>query len=150
MAQNRLHWLEPGNQECLCPQSAHPCLHDAFCADSAGGDNGDGLTYAAIGGMLISSLINGREHEWAHTFSPSRQHSTSHIKTALKTIPSMIKENLSDQIYYTKWAVACTKTMKDIEDLVPDSGDVVRDGLSAVAVYKDPQGSIHKMTAVCP
>lgn len=62
----------------------------------------------------------------------------------------MIKENLSDQLYYAKWVTACTKTMKDIEDLVPDSGEVVRDGLSPVAVYKDPQGSIHKMTAVCP
>ncbi|WWC97684.1 hypothetical protein V866_004568 [Kwoniella sp. B9012] len=114
------------------------------------GDNGDGLTYAAIGGLLITDLILGKENPWAHTFSPSRQHSGSHLKQALKTLPDMVKENLSDQIYYTKWAVACTKTVKDIEDLVPGEGDVVREGLSPIAVYKDESGGIHKMTAVCP
>lgn len=40
--------------------------------------------------------------------------------------------------------------MSDIEDLVPGEGDVVRDGVHPTAVYKDPQGKIHKMTAVCP
>lgn len=100
--------------------------------------------------MLITDLINGRDHPWAHTFSPSRQHSPSHVKRALQTLPSLIKENLSDQIYYAKWATTCTKTMTDIEDLVPGSGDVVRDGFSPVAVYKDEQGQLHKMTAICP
>ncbi|KAK6904584.1 hypothetical protein I203_105400 [Kwoniella mangroviensis CBS 8507] len=114
------------------------------------GDNGDGLTYAAIGGLLITDLILGKENSWAHKFSPSRQHSGSHLKQALKTLPDMVKENLSDQIYYAKWAVACTKTLKDIEDLVPGEGDVVRVGLSPIAVYKDESGGIHKMTAVCP
>ncbi|WVR07872.1 hypothetical protein IAU60_004915 [Kwoniella sp. DSM 27419] len=104
------------------------------------GDNGDGLTYAAIGGMIISDLILGKENPLAHTFSPSRQHSGSHIKQMLKTIPSMIKDNLSDQIYYTKWATTCTKTITDIEDLVPGEGDVVREGLSPIAVYKDEGG----------
>ncbi|OCF60265.1 hypothetical protein L486_02945 [Kwoniella mangroviensis CBS 10435] len=94
------------------------------------GDNGDGLTYAAIGGLLITDLILGKENSWAHKFSPSRQHSGSHLKQALKTLPDM--------------------TLKDIEDLVPGEGDVVREGLSPIAVYKDESGGIHKMTAVCP
>ncbi|WWC57480.1 uncharacterized protein I303_100012 [Kwoniella dejecticola CBS 10117] len=114
------------------------------------GDNGDGLTYAAIGGILISDLILGKENPWAHTFSPSRQHSGSHLKQALKTLPDVVKENLSDQVYFTKWITTCTKTMTDIEDLVPGQGDVVRQGLSPVAVYKDEQGQVHKMTAICP
>ncbi|WVQ95448.1 hypothetical protein IAU59_002545 [Kwoniella sp. CBS 9459] len=114
------------------------------------GDNGDGLTYAAVGGMLITDLILGRENPLAHTFSPSRQHSGSHLTQALKTLPSLIKENLSDQIYFTKWVTTCTKSITDIEDLVPGDGDVVRDGFSPVAVYKDEQGTVHKMTAICP
>lgn len=40
--------------------------------------------------------------------------------------------------------------MTDIEDLVPGTGDVVRDGTSPVAVYKDESGELHKMTAICP
>jgi len=108
------------------------------------------LTYAAIGGVVISDLILGRENKWAHLFSPSRQHSPSHLSQALKTLPSLIKENISDQLYYAKWATTCTKTITDIEDLVPGQGDVVRDGLQPVAVYKDDGGEIHKMTAICP
>lgn len=114
------------------------------------GDNGDGLTYAAVGGMLIRDLILGKENDLAHTFSPSRQHSTSHMTQALKSIPHMIKENLMDQAYYLKWASTATKTMTDIEDLVPGQGDVVREGIHPVAVYKDDGGEVHKMTAICP
>lgn len=119
--------------------------------NTTGGDNGDGLTYAAIGGILISSLITGdTEHKWAHLFSPSRQHSPSHIGRAIKALPEYLKENLSDQVYYAKWLTTCAKTITDIEDLVPGKGDVVREGIHPVAVYKDEQGVVHKMTAVCP
>jgi len=114
------------------------------------GDNGDGLTYAAIGGIIIRDLILGRHNDWAETFAPGRQFSTSHISRAIKTLPSYISENLHDQAYFAKWVTTCTKTMTDIEDLVPGEGEVVRDGVHPVAVYKDPQGSLHKMTAVCP
>ena len=100
--------------------------------------------------MVLSDLINGRENPWAHTFSPSRQHSMGHLRQMVQTVPSMIKENLSDQIYYTKWLTTCTRSIADIEDLVPGDGTVVRDGLSPVAVYKDDKGKVHKMTAVCP
>lgn len=117
---------------------------------SVAGDNGDGLSYAAVGGMLIRDLILGKENDLAHTFSPSRQHSTSHMTQALKSIPHVIKENLMDQAYYLKWASTATKTMTDIEDLVPGQGDVVREGIHPVAVYKDDGGEVHKMTAICP
>lgn len=115
------------------------------------GDNGDGLTYAAIGGILLPELITGNTtHPWGHLFSPSRQHSPSHIGRALKTIPDYLKENLSDQVYYAKWIATATKTITDIEDLVPGSGDVVRDGIHPIAVYKDEGGKLCKFTAVCP
>jgi len=100
--------------------------------------------------MLIRDLILSRENSWAHLFSPSRQHSPSHVGRALKALPDYIKNNLSDQMYMAKWLTTCTKTMVDIEDLVPGQGDVVREGVHPVAVYKDEQGELHKMTAICP
>jgi hypothetical protein len=116
----------------------------------AAGDNGDGLTYAAIGGLVIRDLILGHSNPWAATFSPSRQHSASHLQRALKVLPDYVTENVHDQLYYAKWVTRCTRTLTDIEDLVPGDGDVVRDGINPVAVYKDEQGQVHKMTAVCP
>lgn len=114
------------------------------------GDNGDGLTYSAIGGMLIRDLILGKTSPWADLYSPSRQHSTSHLKRAVKALPEYIKGNLSDQMYMAKWLTTATKTMKDIEDLMPGEGEVVREGVHPVAVYKDEGGQIHKMTGICP
>lgn len=108
------------------------------------------MTYAAIGGLLLTDIILGRETSWAHLFSPSRQHSGSHWRRALTSLPEYIKGNLSDQIYYTKWITSCTKTITDIEDLVPGEGEVVRDGIHPVAAYRDEQGQVHKMTAICP
>ena len=58
--------------------------------------------------------------------------------------------NLSEQINYTKWLTTATKTTADIEDLVPGEGCVVRDGMQPVAAYKDADGTVHKMTAICP
>ncbi|KAL7421376.1 hypothetical protein Q5752_004261 [Cryptotrichosporon argae] len=114
------------------------------------GDNGDGLTYAAIGGLVLSDLLNGRANAWAHTFSPMRQHDPSHLKQIVKLLPDYITDNLHDQIYYAKWFTRCTRTMSDIEDLVSGQGDVVRDGIHPTAVYKDEKGQVHKMSAVCP
>jgi nitrite reductase/ring-hydroxylating ferredoxin subunit len=115
------------------------------------GDNGDGLTNAAIGGIVITDLILGRHNDWSATYDPGRQFSVTHLKRALKMLPSYLKENLHDQMYYAKWVTRCRKTLTDIEDLVPGEGDVVRDGVNPVAVYKDPEsGKLCKMSAVCP
>ena len=53
-------------------------------------------------------------------------------------------------MYMAKWLTTATKTMKDIEDLMPGEGEVVREGVHPVAVYKDEGGQIHKMTGICP
>lgn len=120
-------------------------------ADLLAGDNGDGLTYAAVGGLILSSLLTGKDHPWATTFSPSREIShKSGLLSSVKVLPDLIKENLSDQVYFAKWLSTCTKTMADIEDLVPGQGEVVRDGLKPVAVYKEEGGGLRKMTAICP
>lgn len=127
-----------------------PFYHDDGPLNGAAGDNGDGLTYAAVGGMLLRDLILGKDNPWAHLFSPSRQHSMSHLKRAVQALPEYVMSNLSDQMYMTKWLTTATKTMTDIEDLVPGEGEVVREGIHPVAVYKDEGGEIHKMTAICP
>ena len=43
------------------------------------GDNGDGLTYAAIGGILIRDLITGKKNEWESVYAPNRQLSASQV-----------------------------------------------------------------------
>lgn len=37
------------------------------------GDSGNGMTYAAIAGMILRDLISGRDHPWAQLYSPQRR-----------------------------------------------------------------------------
>ncbi len=37
------------------------------------GDSGNGMTYAAIAGMILPELIAGRDHPWAAIYSPMRK-----------------------------------------------------------------------------
>ena len=118
---------------------------------ASAGDNGDGLTYAAIGGMIIRDLVLGRANPWAATYDPGRQFSTSHLKRAMKALPEYLMGNLEDQAHFVKWITHAKTTLNDVKDkLQPDQGAVVRDGIHPTAVYKDPSGQLHKMTAVCP
>jgi Rieske Fe-S protein len=36
-----------------------------------------------------------------------------------------------------------------VENIPPDGGGILRDGLRKLAVYRDTQGSIYQMSAVC-
>lgn len=53
-------------------------------------------------------------------------------------------------MYMVKWLTTATKTVMDMEDLVPGEEEVVMEGIHPVAVYKDEGGEIHKITAICP
>jgi glycine/D-amino acid oxidase-like deaminating enzyme len=47
------------------------------------GDSGNGMTYAAIAGMMLPELIQGRDHPWAAVYSPTRARIESHTRRAL-------------------------------------------------------------------
>jgi Rieske Fe-S protein len=48
---------------------------------------------------------------------------------------------------YTDWATG--GDVDSYEDIAPGAGAVVRRGLKKIAVYRDDQGSIHELSAVC-
>ncbi|KAH7305477.1 FAD dependent oxidoreductase [Stachybotrys elegans] len=106
------------------------------------GDSGNGLTHGVLAGRLIADEIEGIDNPWAKLYSPKR------LASIIKSAPSMIKHDIQINAQYKKYL---QPDIKDIEDLVPGSGGIMNTApLNPVAVYKDENGKITKMNALCP
>jgi glycine/D-amino acid oxidase-like deaminating enzyme/nitrite reductase/ring-hydroxylating ferredoxin subunit len=103
------------------------------------GDSGTGMTYATIAAILITDLIEKRENPWATLYDPSRK--------TLRTAPAYAKEAVRTAAQYADWVMP--GDVKSAEDVPPDGGAVVKEGLAPVAVYREPDGTLHRMSAVC-
>jgi len=103
------------------------------------GDSGNGITHGTIAGMLLTDLILGRKNPWSKLYDPSR--------VTLRATGSFLRENVNVASQYTDWVKG--GDVGSYDDIAPGSGAVVRRGMTKIAVYKDDQGTIHELSAVC-
>lgn len=104
------------------------------------GDTGSGTTNATLGARLITDLILGQESPWEKLYSPARLN--------LRAADELAKEGAAAFWQFTDYV-----TPGDLDDptaIAEGSGALVREGLKKVAVYKDEQGTLHRMSPVCP
>ena len=104
------------------------------------GDTGSGTTNATLGARLVSDLIIGRDNPWEKLYSPARLN--------LRAADELIKEGGA-----AFWQFKDYVTPADVSEpseISQGSGALVREGLKKVAVYKDDQGTLHRMSAICP
>lgn len=106
----------------------------------ATGDSGQGMTHGTIAGMLLTDLIQGRKNKWEDLYSPSR--------IRLKSLPEYASENINVAGQYADYVTA--GDIKSESDLKLGEGAIMREGISKVAVHRDQDGNVHKMSAVCP
>jgi glycine/D-amino acid oxidase-like deaminating enzyme/nitrite reductase/ring-hydroxylating ferredoxin subunit len=104
------------------------------------GDSGNGMTHGTIAGMLLADLITGRENPWAKLYDPSR--------LRLRAVPEVAKENLNAAAQLSDWVAPGEYASPD--EVPIDTGGLVRRGLSKLAVYRDTNGTLYEMSAVCP
>lgn len=104
------------------------------------GDSGNGMTHGVIAGKLISDLILGRDNPWTELYEPSRK--------TLRAAADFAKENLNVAAQYRDFLTA--GDVSTTQSIQRGQGAVLRDGISKIAVYRDGDGTLHKMTAVCP
>lgn len=114
-----------------------PANKDVYIAT---GDSGMGTTHGMIAGMLLSDLIANQSSPWEELFEPQR------IRVSAGT--EFLRENIDVAANYGKWLTGGETS--DVGDIEPDSGAIIRSGLKKIAVYRDPQGHLHQMSAVCP
>jgi glycine/D-amino acid oxidase-like deaminating enzyme/nitrite reductase/ring-hydroxylating ferredoxin subunit len=104
------------------------------------GDSGMGMTHGTIAGMLLMDMILGRQNPWEKLYDPSRK--------TLRAAGQFVKENLNVAAQYADWVTP--GDVKTADEIPINTGAVIREGLTKVAVYRDEQGAIHRLSAVCP
>lgn len=103
------------------------------------GDSGTGMTYATVAAILITDLIEARENPWETLYDPSRK--------TLRTAPAYAGEAVRTASQYLDWVIPGDVGSED--EVAPDSGAVLKEGLSPVALYREPNGTLHRLSAVC-
>lgn len=106
----------------------------------ATGDSGNGMTHGTIAGILIPDLIMGRPNPWEKLYAPSR--------LSFKAAGDFLKENMNVAAQFRDYVTG--GDVKSKEDIAPGEGAVLRRGIRKVAAYRDDEGTLHEMTAVCP
>jgi glycine/D-amino acid oxidase-like deaminating enzyme/nitrite reductase/ring-hydroxylating ferredoxin subunit len=101
------------------------------------GDTGSGTTNGTLGALLVSDLIHGKENPWEAVFDPSR--------LRVGALGEMVREAGPMLWQFTDWL-----TPGDDDPVKPGAGAIVREGLRKVAVYKDENGTEHRLSAICP
>ncbi|MEX2170586.1 MAG: FAD-dependent oxidoreductase [Pirellulales bacterium] len=104
------------------------------------GDSGMGITHGTIAGLLLTDLILGRENPWETLYDPSRK--------TWRAASSFVKENLNVARQYADWLTG--GEVESVDDIAAGSGAVLRRGLSKIAAYRDEQGTLTELSAVCP
>src|SRR5438132_2731181 len=105
----------------------------------ATGDSGMGMTHGTIAGMLLTDLIVGRKNPWADLYDPSRK--------TLKAVKDFAQENVNVAAQYTD--VVTPGEVDSVDEIRKGEGAIMRSGLSKLAIYRDDDGTIHSMSAVC-
>jgi glycine/D-amino acid oxidase-like deaminating enzyme/nitrite reductase/ring-hydroxylating ferredoxin subunit len=103
------------------------------------GDSGMGLTHGTLGGILVCDLILGRENPWARLYDPSRR--------SVKAAREFLSENLNVARQYVDYLTP--GAVSEEADIPPGHGALMREGMTKVAVYRSPDGKLHKCSAAC-
>lgn len=105
----------------------------------ATGDSGHGLTHGTIAGILLTDLIQGRENPWATLYDPARK--------MHRSLRDFVGSNLNVASRYVEWLTPGEVSSADA--IPPGQGAILRSGLKKLAVYRDPSGEVHRLSAVC-
>jgi glycine/D-amino acid oxidase-like deaminating enzyme/nitrite reductase/ring-hydroxylating ferredoxin subunit len=103
------------------------------------GDSGHGMTHGALAGVLIADLIAGRENAWEKIYDPNRKR--------IRAAGEYVRDNLEVAEEYAKWL--SPERPASAEALAVGEGVVVQRGRRKIALYRDPEGTLHQRSAVC-
>ena len=104
------------------------------------GDSGMGMTHGTLAGLMLCEMIHGHDHQWAKLYDPSRK--------MVRKLGTYLRENLDAARHLVS---AFTPGGVDNENWIPPGqGAVMKRFGRPVAVYRDEQGQVHRMSAICP
>jgi glycine/D-amino acid oxidase-like deaminating enzyme/nitrite reductase/ring-hydroxylating ferredoxin subunit len=101
----------------------------------------DGLVYGTMAAMIVSDMINRKENAWQETYKLRRF-------TPLKSFKEFLKENtdvLTQYLKDTPW----NADAKDLTEINRGEAKLMEKNNEKLAVYKDQNGCVHVISAVC-
>jgi glycine/D-amino acid oxidase-like deaminating enzyme/nitrite reductase/ring-hydroxylating ferredoxin subunit len=100
-----------------------------------------GMTHGTVAAMIIRDLIGGRSNSWLEVYDSTRIAPKQSIKGFIKENVSAMKHLIGDRLAEGK--------RDDVDRLAPGEGAVVRIGTDEIAAYRDDEGVVHTLSAVC-
>jgi Rieske Fe-S protein len=97
------------------------------------------MTHGTIAGLVITDLIHGATVPWASLYDPKR--------ITMKAAKEYVRETANMAWQYTDWIKP--GDIDSVDQIRAGSGAVLRRGVHKIAVYRDPQGELHEMSARC-
>jgi len=97
------------------------------------------MTHGTIAGILLTDLIMKRANPWADLYDPSRK--------TLVAAKEVAHENVNVAAQYTD--LFTPGDIDSVDEIPKGEGAILRSGLSQVAVYRDEDGTLHNLSAVC-
>ncbi|MGI5218133.1 FAD-dependent oxidoreductase [Nocardia sp. CA-290969] len=117
----------------------HPGTRHVYVSTGFGGW---GMTHAVMGGRLLAAELAGEPLPWARIYDPRRLHPKVEAGTLLKSGLEVGRHLVGDRL-------APGTFVDTAADLPPGSGAVMRRSGRRCAVYRDTDGELHTVSAVC-
>ncbi|ELR98119.1 glycine/D-amino acid oxidase, deaminating [Gloeocapsa sp. PCC 73106] len=99
-----------------------------------------GMTKGTLSAMILSDLILGKDNPWAHIYEATRANPFVTSK--------FLQQNLDVGKHWFGDRLKGLFTDSDM-DLKPEEGKVIVESGKRMAIYRDAQGELHKISAVC-
>jgi Rieske Fe-S protein len=107
----------------------------------ATGFSGNGTTFGSLAAMLIRDKILGRANPYAELFAADRA-------KVLSSLPSLISENAGTVRHLVGDRLRGVSS-EPLENLRAGSGCIIKAEGEKLAVYRDQDGSLRALSAVC-
>jgi len=99
------------------------------------------MTNGTAASILLADLITGRENPWEEVYTPTRLRASA-SKTELVSHNAHSMTHLATDFVRQRPAV-------DLDSVGPGEADVFESESDPVAVYRDDDGRVHAVSAVC-
>jgi glycine/D-amino acid oxidase-like deaminating enzyme/nitrite reductase/ring-hydroxylating ferredoxin subunit len=100
-----------------------------------------GITNGAAAAIMLADAIEGRENPWAATFDSNRF-------KPLAAAPQLLKEQISVGAHFFGDRLA-PPDARSLDELAPGEGGIVKVGGEKVAAFRDEDGVVQAVSAIC-
>ncbi|MEA2410887.1 MAG: hypothetical protein QOC77_1448 [Thermoleophilaceae bacterium] len=100
-----------------------------------------GLTNGTAAGMILCDLINDRSNPWASLFDATRF-------KPLASARELVKENANVGVHFVGDHLG-RPDVRSTDELAAGQAGIVRRGVGKVAAYRDEDGELHTVSAIC-